>query len=319
VNDQRYDLLAGTDEPRKLAQIETLLRDTWNVHSREDLTRVILDLALDNGSREAVAWNYPRAVIVARWGYAMGYLSEAEAWTVIMPAAQRLQQTFSSWHELGRSYLTARQVFWGGGVALQRENEAVYRSILMDPASPWRKYPWNLDLGGGPVKVTPAKSAELILAVHAHGLMCARVRVPDHLDAQDLSYEPYLTAIGKAVGCKPRVTAGSYTSKDWVLDTECTNEKVVDGDQVVAKLPIESIAEQLRHEGVTELFLYIQHDPKGASMLVPKAQDFYISGELQWYTSTLPLDRPLADLSLIYGSTPPGTLTAPQGTVRLLR
>jgi hypothetical protein len=84
--------------------------------------------------------------------------------------------------------------------------------------------------------VNPAKSAELTLAVHPQGLMCVRVRVPDHLDAEDHAYEPYLKPIEKAVGCKPRGTDARYDSKDWILDTECINNNVLQGAQVIATL-----------------------------------------------------------------------------------
>ena len=67
-------------------------------------------------------------------------------------------------------------------------NEPGYRSILLDPASPWRKYPWDPYLGGDRVTANPAKSAELTLAVHPQGLMCVRVRAPDHIDAEDHAY-----------------------------------------------------------------------------------------------------------------------------------
>jgi hypothetical protein len=128
------------------------------------------------------------------------------------------------------------------------------------------------------------------------------VRIPDHLDSANLAYEPYLQAIEKTVGCKPRVKSATYNAKDWVLDTECENQEVVHGTQVVARLRIEPILEQLRQEGATELFLYVQHDPIGVSTLVPKAQDTYVSGSQQWHTSTLSLDEPLPDLLLTYGS-----------------
>ena len=315
VNDERYDLLAGADDPQKIAYISDLLVNTWGIHSRDELTRQIVDLAWDNKSTEAIAWNYPRAVMLARWGHAVGYLNADEAWTVIMPAAQAIQRAFPSWQEMGRAYIRAREAFWGEGVALHRRNEYVYRTILMDPASPWRKYPWNFDLGNEHIRSIPAKSAELILAVHSQGLMCVRLRIPDHLDSRSLAYEPYLQAIEKTVGCKPRVKSTAYNSKDWTLDTECVNEETLHGTQVVARLRIEAIRQQLLSEGATELFLYVQHDPIGRSKLVPEAQDEYVADEQQWHTSTLALDTPLPDFILTYG---PGTgKSVPEIRVRI--
>jgi hypothetical protein len=255
-----------------------------------------------------VPWNYPRVVSLARWGYAVGQITEKEAWAVIMPTAQTLQRSFSSWQEMGRAYLDARGLFFRNDLASRRENEWVYRAILMDPASPWRKYAWNLDLGGGPVSAAPAKSAELTLAVHPQGLMCARVRVPDHLDLEDHSYEPYLTALEKTVGCKPRLKNSSYDSKDWILDTECFNIGVSQGDLVIARLSIEAIAAVLRREGVTEMFTYVQHEAVGDSVLVPEAQDDYVDQELQWHSSTFTLSEILPNLTLMYGVLPSQTV-----------
>jgi hypothetical protein len=122
-----------------------------------------------------------------------------------------------------------------------------------------------------------------------------------------------LNAIEKAVGCKPRVTDARYDSKDWILDTECTNNDVLHGAQVIATLGIEAIAKELRRDGVTEVFTYVQHEPLGTSELIPPAQDAYIEGGLQWHASTLSLNDGLPDLTLIYGSAPEKTLPVPDG------
>jgi hypothetical protein len=224
LNGHRYDLLAGTDEPEKLAGIKSILENTWGIHARQDLTETIHDLLEDASTRNKIAWNYPRVVSLARWGHAVGHITEVEAWAVIMPTAQRLQHTFFSWQELGRAYVDARQLFFRDDVGVRRESEWLYRSILLDPASPWRKYAWDLDLGGDLVTASPAKSAELTLAVHPQGLMCVRLRVPDHIDAEDHAYEPYLRAIEKAVGCKPRITAAATIRKTgfWTLNAPTT-------------------------------------------------------------------------------------------------
>src|SRR5882672_242933 len=62
LNDHRYDLLAGTDEPEKLADIKSILEDVWGIHSRQDLQQTIDDLLEDAGTRNKIAWNYPRVV-----------------------------------------------------------------------------------------------------------------------------------------------------------------------------------------------------------------------------------------------------------------
>ena len=47
---------------------------------REDLLQTIAELRDANQTRLRIGWNYPRAVNLARWGFAVGYLSEQEAW-----------------------------------------------------------------------------------------------------------------------------------------------------------------------------------------------------------------------------------------------
>jgi hypothetical protein len=92
-----------------------------------------------------------RYIALCRWGYLVGYLSEAEAWGLIMPAAQRLQRTFVSWDELGENYLIGRQ-FWSPDE--NRQNGHLHREtlrrLLGSPDSPWKRYPWNTRLVTAP-------------------------------------------------------------------------------------------------------------------------------------------------------------------------
>ncbi len=101
------------------------------------------------GEKSLVGWDLSRLISVARWGVSAEYLTEEEAWDWIMPAAQELQKTYSSWEELGESYLDGR-FFWS-----QRrtpKNVAEYKSavywLTTNEFSPWVKFDWNLDLKG---------------------------------------------------------------------------------------------------------------------------------------------------------------------------
>jgi hypothetical protein len=86
-------------------------------------------------------------VSLCRWGYLAGYLSDTEAWNIIMPAALRLQQTFASWQDLQSDYLIGRE-FWS--VEQSKNSGARYRAIyerfLQDSSSPWNLNPWAMDL-----------------------------------------------------------------------------------------------------------------------------------------------------------------------------
>jgi hypothetical protein len=99
------------------------------------------------GTKSLLGWDLSRYIALCRWGYLVGYLSEAEAWALIMPAAQRLQHTFASWKDLGENYLIGRQ-FWSPDES--RENghlyQEAYRRLLGSPESPWNRYPWSTKL-----------------------------------------------------------------------------------------------------------------------------------------------------------------------------
>jgi hypothetical protein len=99
------------------------------------------------GARSISGWDYARYVFLCRRGYLVGYLTEGEAWSRIMPAARVMQSTFRSWRELGDNYLIGRR-FWSAQAtkasgAQMRQAEA---RLLSDRQSPWVRLPWRLDL-----------------------------------------------------------------------------------------------------------------------------------------------------------------------------
>jgi hypothetical protein len=113
------------------------------------------------GPKSLLAWDYSRYVALARWGYQAGYLTEAEAWERIMPAARTLQKTYDSWADLGESYLIGRE-FWS--VEQTKLNGHIYRivytKLLNDPRSPWKRHPWATDLGQESVTDNPPGTRE---------------------------------------------------------------------------------------------------------------------------------------------------------------
>lgn len=168
LNNDRFDRLAGADTIQAVAETDRkILERSWDITSREQLLSEIHELLGNDSSSLLIGWNYPRAVNLARLGFAAGYLQENEAWKLIMPAAARLQQTFSSWQELGQVYMDARVQFYSSRIGDRREIEYAYRSMLTEPTTPWRKYPWNLDLGNGrPVPPSVEKTGTLTIAAH---------------------------------------------------------------------------------------------------------------------------------------------------------
>jgi hypothetical protein len=100
------------------------------------------------GAKSIVGWDFSRYISVCRWGYAAGYLTEPDAWARIMPAARIIRYTFTSWREVGENYMIGRQ-YWSPEQHVQ--NGHFYRlaleRLLADPASPWNRVPWDVDLG----------------------------------------------------------------------------------------------------------------------------------------------------------------------------
>lgn len=99
------------------------------------------------GAKSLVGWDFCRYIHLCRRGYLLGYLSEKEAWDLIMPKARLLQQTFDSWLDLGENYLIGRE-FWSferteaSGELFAR----AFERLLKKNDGPWNTIPWNMDL-----------------------------------------------------------------------------------------------------------------------------------------------------------------------------
>lgn len=57
------------------------------------------------GDKGIKAWDWFRMFHLAGWGYKAGYLELEEAYELVAPVAQNLQETFSSWDEATENYL----------------------------------------------------------------------------------------------------------------------------------------------------------------------------------------------------------------------
>ncbi|KPJ65345.1 MAG: hypothetical protein AMJ43_10970 [Coxiella sp. DG_40] len=101
------------------------------------------------GSKSLLGWDYSRYICLCRWGYMAGYISEQEAWELIMPVARILQAAFDSWQDLGRNYIIGRS-FWSYEKTIEEGHlfEDVYHRLVDMKSSPWNMYPWDMDLTG---------------------------------------------------------------------------------------------------------------------------------------------------------------------------
>jgi len=95
------------------------------------------------GTRSLLAWDMTRLVTLAGFGFVLQWISEGEAWSYALAAAQAVQSRYASWEELGQHHLLGREYWAGEWVA---HHARAFRSLLDDPSSPWRALLWNTDL-----------------------------------------------------------------------------------------------------------------------------------------------------------------------------
>lgn len=101
------------------------------------------------------AWDYSRYVSLCGWGFIVGYITEEEAWTKIMPVAKLLQSTFESWSEFGKNFVAGRE-FWSWSNTQRNGEKTIkaYKKLLESSASPWVNLPWDLELPGAAYQST---------------------------------------------------------------------------------------------------------------------------------------------------------------------
>jgi hypothetical protein len=112
------------------------------------------------GNRGLLAWDLGRLLAVAGWGYLAGFCSDVEAWGLILPAAERLRSTYTSWDEYGQHYRLGC-LFWSADAVGQIDQ--VLAQLRSAPDSPWRVVPWRLEgaanVGAAPYAAPPGAGA----------------------------------------------------------------------------------------------------------------------------------------------------------------
>lgn len=127
---QAVDILASLDDSPET--------DTFQQKLVRDAAQQIEKYAL-------TAWDMARAVMVAGRCCWAEYLSEEEAWQLIMTAAAKVQKTFPSWRMFVVNYELGR-LFWSKGAAHEPTAKAI-DWLLNNPQSPWNRLPFDTPLG----------------------------------------------------------------------------------------------------------------------------------------------------------------------------
>jgi len=87
------------------------------------------------------AWDYDRAVNIARWSYALGYITEEEVWSYIKRAATQASQTFENWKSYYISFAFGRAIAYKASAY-----DTVYgtEDLMKDQNSIWNEFPFKL-------------------------------------------------------------------------------------------------------------------------------------------------------------------------------
>ncbi|MFJ9636325.1 DUF1266 domain-containing protein [Streptomyces sp. NPDC101178] len=129
--------------------------DAGTVKGIEDLVRRIMRyearfradglLEPDGRVRTTVAYDYGRAVNLARWGLSARYCVPAEAEQAIVYAGALSKSAHRSWEDFSASYALGRVLRFDGEAygPFYEQNVIAHRLLAESEGSPWRHIPWR--------------------------------------------------------------------------------------------------------------------------------------------------------------------------------
>ncbi|MDQ1010674.1 hypothetical protein QFZ82_005159 [Streptomyces sp. V4I23] len=95
--------------------------------------------------RSVLAWDYGRAVSMARWGVAARFGDVAEAEAAVLRGGQAAQVAYRSWEDFGAGFVLGRCLHFDEEEfgPWYREVAESYKVLTSDPESPWLTLPWR--------------------------------------------------------------------------------------------------------------------------------------------------------------------------------
>jgi Protein of unknown function (DUF1266) len=96
--------------------------------------RAATALELLPSHRSLIAWDFGRLIMLARWGFTVGFLSESEAWGWIEHGAAAIQPAFRSWLDVGENYLAGVR-FWSQDKESLVDDTQAALDELLDPTN----------------------------------------------------------------------------------------------------------------------------------------------------------------------------------------
>ncbi len=93
------------------------------------------------------AWDDGRYISLCRWGATSGYITEDEAWSLMIPIGQQIQCSFKDWYSFGISYIAGRQ-YWRSQLSQEHAKTQMeyFYTLFHEQYSPWRVIAWNTEL-----------------------------------------------------------------------------------------------------------------------------------------------------------------------------
>ncbi|MDM5248651.1 DUF1266 domain-containing protein [Lysinibacillus sp. G4S2] len=91
------------------------------------------------------AWDFERAVNIARWSYILGYLTEEQAWSYIDRAADAASPFFQSWKDYFISFAFGRAIAYEGDIYDIIWNG---KELLEEKDSIWNEFSIKLPVAG---------------------------------------------------------------------------------------------------------------------------------------------------------------------------
>jgi len=94
--------------------------------------------------RSLIAWDFGRLIMLARWGFSIGFLTEAEAWGWVDRAGAQIEGHFRYWLDVGENYLAGVR-FWSKDDERLVDDTQAALDRLFDPKngkSPWNRVPF---------------------------------------------------------------------------------------------------------------------------------------------------------------------------------
>ena len=102
-----------------------------------------------------IAWDLGRMTSLIRWGYQVGYISEPEAWNMLVYFGKKIQRHYDSWEDYGKAYSLGR-VFWASGFGKENDYRDKTNKVLtklLDKGGLWSDLKWKQSLPAPALKI----------------------------------------------------------------------------------------------------------------------------------------------------------------------